>query len=216
MTRKQACKLVRFFLHLHYDIKKDGAELLLDEHVHLLLPNHPAYIEPPMLFAEFPDATMRPMADERFFHQRIPAYGLRLAEAISVPDLPKTSADARERQAALARNLTTLAVQTLRAGKDLVFYPSGHVKLTPKESIGNRRLAYEVCSELFADEACRVHVIMLRTTGLDHSYTSRLRWKPTLRRHVHLHFEDMTEKIKEWVKLDKRSFNEKLEEWYNA
>ena len=97
-----------------------------------------------------------------------------------------------------------------------MFYPSGHIKRTPVESIGNRRLAYEVCKEMLADGARPIRVIMLRTKGLDNSYTSRLKWKPTLRRHVSMHFEDMTEQVAEWSQLERRAFNEKLEEWYNA
>lgn len=224
MNRRRLSIFVRWLLRLHYDIHIEGKELMLDNKVHLLLPNHPAFIEPPMLFAECYDSRMSPMADEAYFHKPLAGYALRLTNAIVVPDLPATSASQREQQAAVARNLTNTAVNTLRQGNDLIFYPSGHIKRTPVESIGNRRLAYEVCRELFdeqqtaavASDGRPIRVIMLRTKGLDNSYTSRLKWKPALRRHVSMHFEDMTEQVAEWCKLERRAFNEKLEEWYNA
>ena len=216
MDRRRLSLFVRWVLHLHYDIHIEGKELMLDNQVHLLLPNHPAFIEPPMLFAECYDSRMSPMADEAYFRKPLSGYALRLTNAIVVPDLPATTASQREQQAAVARNLTDTAVRTLREGNDLVFYPSGHIKRSPKECIGNRRLAYEVCRELLANGERPVRVIMLRTKGLDNSYTSRLKWKPALRRHVDMHFEDMTEQVAEWCQLERRAFNEKLEEWYNA
>ena len=212
ITRRiRVAKFTRLLLHLHYDIQTEGGELLKDGKVHLLLPNHPAYIEPPMLCAEFAEVILRPMADEKFFRQALSGWALRLAGAIMVPDLPKTSADQREVGAAKARALTATAVEALSRGEDLLFYPSGHVRYAPVESIGNRRLAYEVCQQLPEG----VRVILLRTIGLDDSLTSKQRTRPSLRRHVRMHFEDMTEQVKSWAQLERREFNSRLEEWYN-
>lgn len=220
MTRIQVSKIVRWLLHLHYDIRTENGELLRDGNVHLLLPNHPAYIEPPMLCAEFPEVILRPMADEVFFRRWYSGWALRLATAIVVPDLPATSADNREKSAAKARQLTTTALQALANGDDLLFYPSGHVRYKPVESIGNRRLAYEVCQGLFAPENkekyANVRVIMLRTSGLDDSLTSKQHTRLTLRRRVTMHFEDMTDQLRTWATLERRAFNERLEQWYNA
>lgn len=207
-------------MHLHYDIRTEGGELLRDGKVHLVLPNHPAYVEPPMLCAEFWDVILRPMADEAFFRKAISGWALRLAGAIVVPDLPATSADNREQSAAKARQLTATALQALANGDDLLFYPSGHIRHKPVESIGNRRLAYEVCQGLFApenkDAYASVRVIMLRTTGLDDSLTSKQPTHFKLRRRVTMHFEDMTDRLREWAVLERRAFNEQLEHWYNA
>lgn len=212
MTRRHVARLTKWLLHLHYAIRTEGGELLRDGKVHLVLPNHPAYIEPPMLCAEFWDVMLRPMADEAFFRKRLSGWALRLAGAIVVPDLPATTADRREAAADKARALTATAVQALAQGDDLLFYPSGHVRYKPVESIGNRRLAYEVCGQLPEG----VRVIMLRTTGLDDSLFSKQRTRFTLRRRVTMHFEDMTDRVREWSRLDRRSFNEQLEQWYNS
>ena len=220
MERIRVAKFVRWLLHLHYDICVEGGELLHDGKVHLLLPNHPAYIEPSMLCAEFAEVILRPMADEVFFRKSYSGWALRLAGAIMVPDLPATSADNRETSAAKARALTDTALRALANGEDLLFYPSGHVRYSPMESIGNRRLAYEVCCGLFDPENrqkySNVRVIMLQTTGLDDSLTSKQRTHLKLRRHVVMHFEDLTEQISEWTQLERRAFNEQLEQWYNT
>lgn len=220
MKRTHVARLTRWLMHLHYAIHVEGGELLRDGSVHLLLPNHPAYVEPVMLCAEFWDVLLRPMADEAFFRKPVSRWALNLACAIKVPDLPATSADNREKSAAKARALTATALQALAQGDDLLFYPSGHIRYTPVESLGNRRLAYEVCQGLFdpanKEMYARVRVIILRTTGLDDSLTSKQKTHPKLRRHVTMHFEDMTDRLREWVKLDRRAFNEQLENWYNA
>lgn len=220
MKRTQVAKIARWLLHLHYDIRTESGDLLRDGRVHLLLPNHPAYIEPPMLCAEFWDVILRPMSDEAFFRKPVSGWALRLAGAIMVPDLPATSADKREASAAKARQLTATALQALANGEDLLIYPSGHVRYTPVEQIGNRRLAYEVCQGLFAPENrekyANVRVIMLRTSGLDDSLTSKQPTHFMLRRRVTMHFEDMTDQLREWIKLDRRAFNEHLEQWYNV
>lgn len=220
IRRIRVAKIARWLFHLHYDIRTENGELLRDGKVHLLLPNHPAYVEPPMVCAEFPEVILRPMADEIFFRKAYSGWALRLAGAIMVPDLPATSADLREAGAAKARALTSTALQALANGDDLLFYPSGHVRYTPVEQIGNRRLAYEVCQGLFApaneQTYANVRVIMLRTSGLDDSLTSKQRTHFRLRRHVTMHFEDMTDKLRVWSVLDRRAFNEKLENWYNT
>lgn len=220
MTRLQVAKFTRWLMHLHYDIRTEGGDLLRDNKVHLVLPNHPAYVEPPMLCAEFAEVVIRPMADEAFFRKRISGWALRLASAIVVPDLPATSADNREQSAAKARQLTTTALQALARGENLLIYPSGHIRFKPIEQIGNRRLAYEVCQGIFApenkDTYASVRVIMARTTGLDDSFFSKQKTRFTLRRHVLMHFEDMTDKLREWSQLERRAFNEQLENWYNS
>ena len=211
--RQWLSKTVRWFLHLHYSVQTEGLDLIRDGKHHLVLPNHPAYVEPALLFSECWDVTLRPMCDEYLFRKPVIGWAVRLTEAIIVPDLPATDAAHRAQSAEKARVLTDTAVQALQQGQDLLFYPSGHIKLTNTEQIGNRRLAYEVCGRLPEG----VRIIMVRTTGLEGSITSRLRTRPTLRRHVKIFCEDMTEQIITWAQtLEKRDFNAKLEEWYNA
>ena len=137
---------------------------------------------------------------------------LNKADAIEVPDLNK-SAMSREESVAEAEQLSRIAIGSLAAGKQLCFYPSGHVKTIDKEIIGNRRMAYEVCRELPAG----VRVILCRMRGLEGSYWSKLKpkkWK--LRRTVTMHFEDHTDELREWAQtMDRRTFNQQLENWYN-
>lgn len=212
MNRYTIGKIFKFFFHWHYDIQVTGEEILRDESTHLVLPNHTAYIDPLILFSEVWWLPIRPLADEYFMRHRIYGAVLRKADAIEVPDLNK-SAMTREEGVAAAGSLSRVAIDSLAEGKQICFYPSGHVKTVDKEIIGNRRMAYEVCSEL----PDNVRVILCRMRGLETSRWSKLRpkqWK--WRRTVTIVFEDHTDDIRLWAKtLDRRAFNEQLENWYN-
>ena len=212
MNRFTLGKIIKFFLHWHYEVRVEGEELLRDDSVHLVLPNHTAYMDPLILFSELWWLPICPMVDELFMRHWLYGRVLRLGDAIEVPDLNK-SAMSREEGVAAASQLSRIAIDSLAAGKQICFYPSGHVKTIDREVIGNRRMAYEVCRELPAG----VRVILCRMRGLETSRWSKLkpkRWK--WRRTVTLHFEDHTDELRTWAQtLDRRAFNEKLESWYN-
>ena len=212
MNRFTLGKIIKFFLHWHYDVRITGEELLRDNSVHLLLPNHTAYMDPLILFSELWWLPICPMVDELFMRHWLYGRVLRLGDAIEVPDRKK-SAMSREEGAAAASQLSRIVIDSLAQGKQICFYPSGHVKTIDKEVIGNRRMAYEVCKELPQG----VRVILCRMRGLESSRWSKLKpkkWK--WRRTVTLHFEDHTDELRRWAQtLDRRAFNEKLENWYN-
>ncbi len=213
MNRYTLGKIVKFFFHWHYDVQVVGEELLRDKSTHLVLPNHTAYIDPLILFSEMWWLPISPMVDELFMRKRFYRHILNKADAIEVPDLNK-SAMSREEGAAVAGQLSRIVLDNLNAGKQICFYPSGHVKTVDKEIIGNRRLAYEVCRELPEE----VHVVLCRMRGLEGSQWSKLKpkkWK--WRRTVTMVFEDHTADVRRWAQtLDRRAFNEKLENWYNT
>ena len=220
MDRYAIGKIAKFFLHWHYDIRVTGEEILragarTEAHpvTHLVLPNHTAYIDPLILFSEEWWLPIRPVVDEVFMRHRFYGHILRKADAIEVPDLMKVSGERREDKADAAGQLTRIAIESLAAGKQVCFYPSGHVKTVDKEVIGNRRLAYEVCRELPEG----VRVILCRMRGLESSLWSKLKpkqWK--WRRTVTMVFEDHTDDVRTWAQtLERRAFNEQLEQWYN-
>ena len=215
MNRYTLGKLVKFFFHWHYDVQVKGEELLRDDATHLVLPNHTAYIDPLILFSEEWWLPISPLTDELFMRHWFYGYILRKADAIEVPDLQKESkVESRKDKANAAGQLSRIAIDSLAAGKQLCFYPSGHVKTIDKEVIGNRRMAYEVCRELPAG----VRVILCRMRGLETSRWSKLtpkQWK--WHRTVTMVFEDHTEDVRTWAQtLSRREFNERLEEWYNV
>ena len=213
MDRYTFGKICKFFFHLHYDIRVTGEELLRDGSTHLVLPNHSAYVDPLLLFSEEWWLPIRPLVDELFMRHWLYGRILRMADAIEVPDMQKADGDGLKAKAEAASQLSRIAIDSLAEGKEICFYPSGHIKTVDREVIGNRRMAYEVCRELPEN----VRVILCRMRGLESSRFSKLKPKQfKWRRTVTLHFEDHTDDVRTWAQtLDRRAFNEQLEKWYN-
>ena len=200
-------------------------------HAYLVLPNHPAMVDPMLVGVAFWKTPLKPLSDESFFHTGIVApHVLKTLGAVAVPDLRKHRT---AQGATIARGLGDIVKSTLEDGGNVIFYPSGHIQTEPEhEDIGTRQLAYNICGDLPEG----VRVICVRTRGLWGSIWSRkgrktspsfvptfiksvflwFFWAPFVpRRRVTMHVEDMTERVKEWSKLTRLEFNRKLEEWYN-
>ena len=200
----------------------------------LVLPNHPAMVDPMLVGAVFWKTPLRPLCDEAFFHAGIVASRvLKTVGAIAVPDLRKHRT---AKGALMARGLDGVIMRTLEGGGNVVFYPSGHIQTEAgHEEIGTRQLAYNVCSEIGAADLS-VRVVGVRTHGLWGSIWSRkgrtsspafvptlvksiflwFIWSPFApRRRVTMHVEDLTDRVKEWSRGTRLEFNAKLSAWYN-
>ena len=214
-----------------YDVRKTGFEVFDSPDVaYLILPNHAAMVDPILLFAEFRDQPVSPLCDELYFSNLIAAAFLRTFGAVRVPDLRRRRRADDVRKVA---GLQDVVLTALESGTNILFYPSGHVAAEPRERIGTRQLAHNVCQRLPKG----VRVVGVRTTGLWGSIWSRRGrtatppFGPTLlksfglwllclvahrRRLVDMAFEDLTERVRAWAVLPRVEFNRKLEEWYNA
>ena len=206
----------------------------------LVLPNHPAMVDPMLVTAELWRTPLKPLADESFFRAGLVAPRvLKTLGAVAVPDLRKHRT---AKGATIARGLADIVLKTLADGGNVIFYPSGHIQTEPeREDVGTRQLAYNICKSAFpADATARLpdlKVIGIRTRGLWGSIWSRagrtaspafvptlvksfllwLFWAPFVpRRRVTLHIEDLTDRVKEWSRLTRLDFNRRLESWYNA
>ena len=201
----------------------------------LVLPNHPAMVDPMLVSLMFWKTPLKPLSDESFFHTGIVAPAvLRTLGAVPVPDLRKHRT---AKGASIARGLGDIVKSTLEDGGNVIFYPSGHIQTEPEhEDIGTRQLAYNICKDL-GEAGHRARIIGVRTRGLWGSIWSRAGrttspafvptfiksvllwffWSPFVRRRrVTMHVEDLTDRVKEWSNLTRLEFNRKLEEWYNA
>ena len=109
--------ILRGVLSLRYRITLIGqADVLKHPGPFLILPNHPAFAEPPNLIARlWPIFRMRPMLLETNFQNPVLAPFAWLLRAIRVPDT--------ERASALARQQAEAAVATVVAGSGAVPSP---------------------------------------------------------------------------------------------
>jgi len=221
----------RWIFARRYRVEVDGLKSVAQDKPLLVLPNHPAMVDPMLVGAEFWKTPLRPLSDESFFHTGIVApHVLKTLGAVAVPDLRKHRT---AKGATIARGLGDIVKTTLAEGGNVIFYPSGHIQTEPeREDIGTRQLAYNICGDL----PDGVRVIGVRTRGLWGSIWSRagrsaspafvptfvrsvllwLFWSPFVpRRRVTMHVEDLTDRVREWSRGTRLEFNAKLNEWYN-
>ena len=228
--RSALCFSGRWIFRRRYDVQASGLEIFDSGKTYLVLPNHPAIVDLMLVTSELWRTPVKPLCDELFLDRGgITAWALRTLGAVRVPDLRHHRSEAG---AKIARGLTGVVTDALAKGDNVIFYPSGHIWTEPKEEIGTRQLAYNVCRELPPN----VVVVGVRTLGLWGSIWGRkgrrtspsflptlvksaLLWLLVLvtrrRRTVTMHFEDLTDRVREWSALSRLDFNHHLEDWYN-
>ena len=222
----------RWIFARRYRVEVEGLPDVAQDRPILVLPNHPAMVDPMLVSLMFWKTPLKPLSDESFFHTGVVAPAvLRTLGAVAVPDLRKHRT---AKGATIARGLGDIVKNTLAGGGNVIFYPSGHIQTEPEhEDIGTRQLAYNICGDLPPG----VRVIGVRTRGLWGSIWSRAGrkdspafvptfvksvflwffWSPFVpRRRVTMHVEDLTDRVKEWSKGTRLEFNAKLNEWYNV
>ena len=222
----------RWIFRRRYKVVINGLAAVAQDKTYLVLPNHPAMVDPMLVVSELWRVPLRPLADESFFHAGIVAPKvLKTLGAVAVPDLRKHRSATG---AKIARGLNDMVLGALADGKSIIFYPAGHIHTEAEhEEIGTRQLAYNVCRELPPG----VEVVGVRTTGLWGSIWSRAGrtaspafvptllkgmflwffWAPFVpRRRVTMHVENLTARVREWAALPRLEFNRRLEVWYNG
>lgn len=166
----------RGLLALRYRVWVVGkAEALKHPGPYLILPNHPAYCDPPNLIVRlFPVFKARPMALETNFQNPILGFIAWLINPIRVPDTDKNSADARDRAQAAVGSV----IDALKAGENVILWPSGRLMRDGSEKLGGARTVADVLAAV-----PNVTVVTVRTRGLWGSMFSWARGtRPSLNR----------------------------------
>ena len=231
----------RWILRCRYKIECSGDFSFEPNKNYLIMPNHPAIVDPLILVPELHKEGLNicPLVDESFFSNGFVRHILALFNAIRVPDFRKanfrpflkvrpTYRSSYKRAKALSYSVLAL----LTAGENVLLYPSGHITADGRESLQNRQLAFNITTQLPEG----VEVVCVRIRGVFGSLWSRAGGKPpppvvkTLvkailiwpfsifrrRRSVSIYVENMTAKVVEWSKQQRAGFNGMLEKWYNA
>jgi long-chain-fatty-acid--[acyl-carrier-protein] ligase len=220
--------LLRVLLSLRYRVTVCGKEEVFKHPgPYLILPNHPAQIDPPNLLVRFwPAFKMRPMFWETALNNPVLTLFTKLLRGIPVPDTDSQSAEARLR----AKQAIAAVVASLKAGENVILWPSGMLQRDGVERLGGARTTAEVLAVV-----PNVTFVLVRTRGL---WGSMFSWawaeQPSLgkllirgigillanlivftpRRHVNLTIEAFApDRLPEPTR---EKLNRWLEEWYNA
>lgn len=165
------CIVARTLLSLRYKVKIKGKELLTKEHLNkkrgvLVLPNHPAHLDPILLVVNlWPTLKMRPLVVEYMYRKKILTFFMDLVKAIPIPDFESSINDIKLQKGEMILNEIE---KGLKRKENFMLYPSGRLKHTGKEIIGGASAVHDLvqrCPEM--------NVVLIRTVGLWGSSFSR-------------------------------------------
>ena len=230
LLRYLLCGPARCILALRYRLYVDGLDKVrgLKGPV-LILPNHPAYIDPAIvLTALWPALKPRPLVFETMFRNWLLWPFAKLLNALRVPDLDShASAQAHGE----AQTAVKAVIDGLKKGENFILWPAGHIQRGGVEVLGGARALTEILQAV--PEAT---VVLVRTTGLWGSMFSYAATgkQPALtsvlfsglgmilanllffapRRRVELTLEKLDRSLLPELKREK--INPWFEEWYNS
>ncbi len=148
---------LRCLLGLRYRITATGLADISGPGPTLFLPNHPALIDPVMVYALLAGHAPRPLSDERQLRGPLGRLIAKILRAILIPDILKEGAAARS---GVRAGLKAVA-DALRAGDNVLLYPAGKVYRSGRESLGGASATAQLLRELPG-----LRVVLVRTTGL--------------------------------------------------
>ncbi len=159
LLRWGAWLFARVVLAGRYRVTVTGLdEVLRHPGPYLILPNHPAFLDPPLLMAAlWPTFRFRPMLLETNFQSPVLAPLVPILDAIKVPDVVGASAEARQRaEAAVAE-----AIAALKKGENIGLWPSGRIMRDGVERVGGNRSVADILAAV-----PNVTVVLVRTRGM--------------------------------------------------
>jgi long-chain-fatty-acid--[acyl-carrier-protein] ligase len=159
LVRNVLMLAARFLLSLRYRVDVRGLETVRGLRHAIILPNHPGYMDPPLVITTlWPALQPRPMLLASMFHNPAIFWLPKLLDAVEIPELGQASAEARQQ----AEDAIRVVADGLRAGRNHILWPSGRVYRTRgRESLGAARSLAQILQA--APEA---QVIAVRTRGL--------------------------------------------------
>jgi len=149
----------RLILSLRYRVRIIGLEKV--KHTPgpiLLLPSHPAFVDPPIVYTHlYPYFRPRPLLYEENFQNPFMYPLLFILDAIKVPNLSQASLEAREKTTQAIANV----IAALKAGQNVILWPSGRLERAGIEKLGGSRALSEVLKAV-----PHVKLLLIRTRGL--------------------------------------------------
>ncbi len=149
----------RLLLSFRYRTQLHGAEQLAKlSGPTLVIPNHPAYIDPPLVSSHLRlHKPLRPLVFSGTYRMLALRPLMALVDAFEVPDLTAHSRDAQSRALAMIDSV----VDRLHQGDCMLIYPSGRLQRGNQEVVGAARAVHEIVSR-----CPDINVVLVRTRGV--------------------------------------------------
>jgi Acyl-CoA synthetases (AMP-forming)/AMP-acid ligases II len=153
--------ILQALLSLRYRVFVTGlADIPVDETEKkpiLFMPNHPALIDPSIIYSLLAGFRPRPLVDERQMRGPLGALAAKLIYAVLIPDPGKDGINARQ---GVEKGLHAV-MDALQNGEHVLLYPSGKVYRSAKEYLGANSGAASLLAAM-----PELRVVLIRTTGL--------------------------------------------------
>lgn len=161
------CFFFRCLLSLRYRVEVRGKrELYRQKSATLFLSNHPALIDPAILFSWlWPETRVRPVVMEVIYRVAFLRPLMKLVHPLVIPSF---SGGANLVKVKKANEAPHKVAEGLRKGENFIIAPVGHLKGSGKELLGGASLVHNVLRE-----CPDIDVVLIRTTGLWGSSFSR-------------------------------------------
>ena len=150
----------RSLLKLRYRVQIDGLESILARGRQgiLLLPNHPAYVDPVLLVTHlFPALHPHILADKDNMTKPLVRW---LVNRMGIKPIPDPAQHGNGAQAEIAQVIANCS-QDLQAGANYILYPAGRIYLSRFEDLGGNSAVETVLAN-----TPQARVVLVRTTGL--------------------------------------------------
>lgn len=151
--------LARQIVGLRYRVSVKGADSLgATSSSTIILPNHPAYIDPALVqtFLRL-ERVPRPLVFSGTFRRWFLRPFMSYTRAIEVPDLQTASKSAYRDTVAMIRQV----VKGVHGGDTFLIYPSGRLQRGDVEVVGGARIASEIIKR-----CPNVRIVLVRVEGL--------------------------------------------------
>lgn len=149
--------LLRLLLRLRYKVTEKGLESIRDGKSMLILPNHPALIDPIIMYSRMGGLHPRILADAGQMKGVARSAVARVMNMIIMPDITRDGAGAEEAVLEAINRVTT----ALKAGHNVLLYPAGRIYRSGREVLGGNSGVAGILRH-----APETRVILARTTGL--------------------------------------------------
>jgi 1-acyl-sn-glycerol-3-phosphate acyltransferase len=153
--------LLRLILSLRYRVREKGLESISasgrGQKGILFLPNHPALIDPLIVYSRLAGLRLRPLADQGQMAGLAQHLAARIVRAVIIPDVRR----AGRKSAGQAREALDTIIESLGRGDNILLYPSGRVYRSGREELGGNSAAARIMAALPG-----VRVVLLRSRGL--------------------------------------------------
>ncbi len=156
--------ILRCVLALRYSVRETGLDAIAPAKASgqraglLILPNHPALVDPILVYSRLAGLAPRPLSDEGQMHGLVQGMVAKLLHVVTIPDLERPGT--RDSADATRKGLDRIA-DALKQGDNVLLYPAGRVYRSSREILGNKSAVSRLLHEV--PEA---RVILVRTRGL--------------------------------------------------